>query len=433
MKFRFLFALVFVLLLGLVVAMPAHAADTRSGDEIVIGANEIVNDDLYIFASKITIDGTVKGDVIGAAREIVINGKVEGDLNFGAQTIIVNGTVGDDARLGAQAILIGDKAKIGSDLLAAGSSIEIKAGSTVSGDALVAGEQVLLAGNIGKNVRGAAGAFELRGAVTGDVQIEIGAADDGALASRTFMPPNPSIAIPSIPVGLTIAESARIDGKLTYTSRGEGKIASGAKVMGGATRQEPPLRTKTETTPTPVDLALDHVRRLIALILVGLVLLWLAPAWARQLADTVQAKPLPSLGWGLVAFIAFILCVSVLAVVTLILAIVFGIATLGNLAGATLLIGGLSLAALVIGFGLYVGYVPQIIVSFLGGRLLLERVQPAWATSRVIPLVIGVIILVLLTAIPFLGGLIGLIVTLVGLGALWLWGKTLRAKTASAS
>lgn len=45
------------------------------------------------------------------------------------------------------------------------------------------------------------------------------------------------------------------------------------------------------------------------LLLVGLLLLWIVPAWRRRTADTVQTKPLPNLGWGMVACVAFVAAV----------------------------------------------------------------------------------------------------------------------------
>ncbi|MBI5650626.1 MAG: polymer-forming cytoskeletal protein [Chloroflexi bacterium] len=413
---------------ALAIALPARAADSRTGDTIVIGANEIVNDDLYAFANLVTIDGRVKGDVIGAASRLVVNGTIEGDVLFGAQTIIINGAINDDARIAAQVITLGPNARIGSDLLAAGFSIENQVGSTVGGDFLVGAYQVLLAGNVGKNVNGGTGNFDLRGTVNGNVTLELGDDSAGGPPPSMFMGPN-TAPMPNVAPGLTIAESAKIGGKLTYTARADGKIAREAQITGGAARRDPPVREsdRAARVRTPMDTVWDSLRQLIALILIGSGLLQFAPAWTRALADTLQAKPLPAFGWGIVAFIAFLFAILAIIVATIVLMIGFGITTLGNLSGLSFLVGGLSLATLLIGFGVFTGYIAQIVVGYLGGRALLAQVAPAQANGRVAPFLVGIILLVIVMAIPFLGGAIGLVVTFLGLGALWLWFKAKRA------
>src|SRR6266542_488128 len=58
------------------VATPAFAAEVRQGDNIVVGANETINDDLYAFGSTVTILGTVNGDVFAAGGTTTISGQV---------------------------------------------------------------------------------------------------------------------------------------------------------------------------------------------------------------------------------------------------------------------------------------------------------------------------------------------------------------------
>jgi len=70
-----------------------------------------------------------------------------------------------------------------------------------------------------------------------------------------------------------------------------------------------------------------------------------------------------------------------------------------------------------------VAYVTKVVVSFLGGRLILARLKPDWAEGRIWPLAVGVVLFVVITAIPILGGLVKLVVVLLGLGALWLLGR----------
>jgi cytoskeletal protein CcmA (bactofilin family) len=409
-----------VLLVALVAVPSARAADTRSGDQIIIGANDVVNDDLYAFANTVTIDGTVKGDVIAFAQQVTINGTVEGDLFGAAQVITIRGTVNDDARIAGQVVMLDSNARVGSDVLAASYSLEQKSGSTAGGDMYYAGYQALVAGSIGRDLVGAAQALAIRGTIARNVSVDVGG-DQAPPQATSYMAPVP-IAIPVVPPGLTVDETARIGGQLSYRSRVPANIHAGARVEGRVIQAAPPVAaTRTSAERGILDVAIDNLRRLLALLVVGLVLLWIVPGLTRNLANTVQDRPLPSLGWGIVALVVFFVAVVAIVLVTIILAVILGIVTLGDLVPLILGLGALVDAALIVGFLIFVSYIAEVVVSYLIGRWLLERIRPGLGSGRVLPLVTGLVLFVILTAIPVLGGVIGLIVDLLVLGALWIW------------
>ncbi|NOH03260.1 MAG: hypothetical protein HND47_15515 [Chloroflexi bacterium] len=94
-------------LLALTIATPALAFEGREGDVVVIEADEVIDDDLYVSANEFTLEGTVKGDLFVAGNVITINGTVEGDLFAGGNSVIINGTVMDDVRIGGAALKLG--------------------------------------------------------------------------------------------------------------------------------------------------------------------------------------------------------------------------------------------------------------------------------------------------------------------------------------
>ena len=189
---------------------------------------------------------------------------------------------------------------------------------------------------------------------------------------------------------------------------------------GIAYNQLPAAQAASQSRPIP---GLYLLQRLVGLLLVGLLLLWLTPAWVRRMAAGVESRPLPSLGWGLVAFVAFVAAMIAILVLAIALAIGFGYLTLGGLAGLIISVGLLSDAALVIGYIAFAGYIAVIIVAFMAGHWILQQAQPTWAERPLVPLALGLIVYVLLSAIPWLGTLISLLVTLLALGALWEWGR----------
>jgi cytoskeletal protein CcmA (bactofilin family) len=403
---------------GLVLAPPVSAFELRSGDNILIGRGDTINDDLYAAATTITIDGTIRGDAFVAGRTIIVNGTVEGSLMAAAQTVMINGTVSGSARTAAQAVAVGPGAMIGRDLLVFAYSLETRPGSTISRDLGIGAYQALLAGAVGRNVAGAMNGLELRGSVGGNVNVEVGdRGRDGAGGGPFTGMPGPAVAIPSVPTGLTVAPTATIGGTLTYTAREQYPIAG--QVAGGVNwTQRTAEERPREDTRRPLA---NVIQQFLTLALVGLLLLWVAPSWMERLANIVESRPLPALGWGLVTVVAFIALVIGLPLVAIVLASIFGLATLGGLAALSLGLGLVGELVLFSAFIVLTGYIAQALLSYLGGRYLLQRIRPDWVTSRAIPLVIGLLIFVVLSAIPVVGGLLHIAVAILALGAGWLW------------
>ena len=403
------------LLIGLAAA-PAQAADPRGGDQVVIARGEVIADDLYVTANTVTIDGTVKGDLVAIANQVIVNGTVEGDLLGAGQGVLINGVVGDDVRTAGEAIKLGPGAHVGGDLVVGALSLETQPGSVVAGDLLIGGYQALLGGQIGRTLRGGLNRMELRGAVGGDVDIAL--SGDQSASAVQFAPAGPII-IPNVPPSLTLGDTARIAGKLSYTSSAEAVRSPAAQIGAGINRHQP--ASVTQTTPPPVWLG--YLQRLATLLLIGALLLWLAPAWTRRLADTVEERPLPSLGWGVLAAAAFVVAMLLLLIGTIAVAAMLGFAQMGSLAALIVGVGMLVNGALLLsGIG-FMAFVAQAVIAFTAGRWLLQKTQPAWAERPYIPLVVGVVLYMVLRAVPGLGTLVGLLVVLLALGALWKWGQ----------
>jgi carbonic anhydrase/acetyltransferase-like protein (isoleucine patch superfamily) len=414
-------------ILALAVATPALAFDGRGGDNIVIGAGEVINDDLYVGAENFTLDGTVKGDLVVGGSVITINGTVEGDLIAAGQAVIINGTVGDDVRVAAGAVLVGENAKIGGDVVVVGGSLEARKGSSVGNDVIFGGGQALLAGEIIRNLKMAGGGLEMRGAVGGDVSVSTGDPEQSGPGPLVYLPNSP-IPLPNVQPGLKIDPEAKIDGTLEYVSNREINFPGG--VAARVKRIEPVVDpNRMVKQPTLVDNivngTLDMFRNMVTLILLGLLLVWLFPNFVKASVERIRTAPLPAFGWGIVSWAAFFFALMVIFVAMLFGGIFFGILTLGGLSATIIWLGVLSMFTLVVGFVLAAAVISKIVVAVLGGRLILSRIKPEWADHKVWPLVLGVIIFAILAAVPIFGGLVNIVVILFGLGALWLYGRDL--------
>ncbi|BAZ41028.1 hypothetical protein NIES4101_69900 [Calothrix sp. NIES-4101] len=421
---RLIFAITLIAALLFIYISPALSINAIAEKQITISANQVIDDDLYLSGEILTIDGTIKGDAILSGSKITVNGTVDGDLIAAGQTITINGTIRDDVRIAGQVLRIDSQAKIADDLIAAGASLENKLGSSIGGDVSFFGAQALLAGTVNKNVLGAMNSLQLRGSVGQNMRVTV-IGDPNPLKAPFI--PKPEVTIPDIPEGLTILNNAKIGGKLTYKSTKDAQIEQKSQIIAGITREELPYKGQQGTasnqfTPTPGEILLGQLQRLLALLLIGWLLLRFFPGWIPGLTTTIQTKPLPSLGWGLVTFIGVWIVVTLVPLISFLLSglLVF---TLPHLILPVIGIGILFALGISVAFAIFATYIPQIIISFLGGRWLMERLQPNKSTTRIMSLLAGLVVFVVLTAIPLLGGILELIIILMGLGAFWLWGQ----------
>jgi hypothetical protein len=290
---------------------------------------------------------------------------------------------------------------------------------------LFAGYQALLAGSVGEDVTVGGNGLEIRGRIGGDLKADVGSSEPAPPVNpMQFMPDMP--ALPQVPAGLTIGGEAEIEGDVEYTAPEQATIPAG--VAKGRVRHTQKTAEEARPEKTPVQRAgrwfLRNLRRLVALVVVGLLLAWLAPSWIKRPARALEAEPWPSLGLGAATLFGFPVALFVLIGVIVLLAILLGVLTLGNLVGSVVWLGIALVVALAVLFGLIVTYLTKIVVGYWGGRLVLNAINPKWATNPVWPVLLGVLIVAILMAIPFVGWLLGLIITLFGLGTLWLLGRS---------
>ncbi|HET6845651.1 MAG TPA: polymer-forming cytoskeletal protein, partial [Anaerolineales bacterium] len=412
---------------------PAHAFDGRGGEVVTIGAGEIVNDDLYVGATTFVLDGTVNGDVIAAGESMTINGTVNGNLITAGQTVVVNGRISGDVLAAGSALQFGRAAYVGGDVVGAGYSLELQNGAMIGRDAVLAAGQILLAADVGRNVKAGASALELAGNVGGNVQAAVGEAS----AVRRAPPPTMfmaqvKIAVPVVPQGLSIDQSARILGNLEYTQNSDLSFPAGV-VAGKITRLEQPEGSDHATrVPSTAERAgkwaLESLRSLVTLLLIGMLLLWLVPNVMRGLASQLAGQPWPSLGWGVVAYAGFLFLLLVVVFVMILGAVLFGVLTLGGLSAAIIWTGLMLLFALIVAFVLATAFAAKIVFGMTLGQWLLRKTESPLAEHRYWPMLIGVAITVVVIAaltfplIPgFLGGLLNFVIILFGLGTMWVW------------
>ncbi len=367
-----LLALLIPLTTALLVALsvPAAAADTRQGQVVTVSAGETVDDDLYAFAATINILGTVCGDVVAFGGNVTVDGTVVGDLIVGAGTATVNGQVGGSVRVGSGTVTI--DGRVGEDVVVGSGTLTLGGSSRIGRDLLAAGGSGTLSGDVARNVRAATGDMTLDGRIGGDTVLDVGT--------------------------LRLSDRAMLQGALVYTSERDATTAAGAVVRGSVERRTPPRATPIDPTARALGAGIDWLRGFVAFALLGLVMVVVLPGSTRRSADTLVASPLVSLGLG----------AGVLLGVPLVALLVFIVG---------LLIGGwwLGLVALALYFVAIAASVPVMALAI--GRWLFARMGRG-DRGLVWALLLGLIILLLMTAVPVVGGVVLLLAVLLGLGAL---------------
>ena len=430
-----LLTMVFILVLFFVPT--ALAGETRTGNTIEIAQGEVVADDLYVFANKVVVNGTIQGDLVSFSTNLVLGptGVITGDLIAAGQSLEIEGVVQDDARVAGAVLTIGEGAMIGDDLMSAGFSLETASGSQVGGSLTFGGYQALLAGSVAGDVKFGGNSLDLEGSVGGNAEVDVGSAQ----ANMPFNPFNfiPGMpAVPSVPAGLTLGDNASIGGALVYQAPQEATIPPG--VVAGPVeytqvtpvpkpsegvkevRREPVSTTQHAITAV-VIWGRNLLRNMMSLLIVGLLVAWLYPRLLSGSGEALQIRPWASLGVGILTGIAFWLIMPVLTFLLFAVVILLGLFSLGGLVIPALMIMALILATIGVTFLISSGYFSKLIISQVLGQLILRGFKSTAADHRFWPWLIGLAIFIILRSIPFVGWIVNILAVLFGLGAFVLW------------
>ncbi|HVF79120.1 MAG TPA: hypothetical protein VNA28_12560 [Solirubrobacteraceae bacterium] len=217
------------------------------------------------------------------------------------------------------------------------------------------------------------GDVTIRGTVDGDVVVV-----DGDVTIRGTVEGN-VVALSGL---ATLGRRANVEGDLVY-GNDKPVQAPGSKVGGDVEK----IKFGDASLLAAIGLWIGFT---VSLLLLGLVLLLLAPRAGAAIERTGRDKPLIAAVVGLLAF--FLLPV---------IAIVACVTVIGLPLGIVLLLLILPLYAM--------GYLSTALVL---GRLILKK-------SVILAFVVGLVVLQLLTLIPFAGGIVGFLAIIFGLGVLF--------------
>jgi len=357
-----------VLLIAAALPLRSHAFELRQSEgATTVPAGETIGDTLLAVGQTVSIDGDLNGDLLAFGRVVTIRGHVSGDVIAGGETVEVQGGVGGSVYAAGRGVTI-KQMHVGRNLYTAGQSVAVETGVEVAGNAAAAGDTLNVDGKVGVDLLTAGNALVVRGEVTRNV----------AAFAQT----------------ITLLAPASVGGNLVAHVRAADnlQIAPGATVHGNVDKQitaGPPGARVSKYLTT--SFYTWQIVRLAAAFLAGLLLLW-AFAGLRTAALADAGAGIKAGAIGLVAAIAlpvvaFIACITVVGIPLGILAVILWL------------------------LGLYFA---KIVVAQLIGRKLFASAHgvPHYAAT----LLAGLVIVFIAINLPWVGWLIGIAITLLGLG-----------------
>jgi hypothetical protein len=359
-------AMLAVCTLVLVAPGAALAAEIRTGPTALVSPGETIDDDLFTGGGQtVTISGHVTGDAYAVGETVVVNGTVDGDLIAAAQQVIVDGNVGGNVRAAGATVTI--NGGVGRSVTGLAQHVNLTSNGRIAGSVVAVGQTIDAFGQVGRGITVGGGTLQLAGPVGGPVEARVET--------------------------LAVAPTAHVAGALDYQAKQEATLPSGA-VFGGVHFTPAPQQAPQ---PTPVLNGLFDLGGLIGLVgsfLVGAVAIVLMPRASARAAELARQQPWQSFGLGLLVLFAVPIAAIIVAV-TLI---------------------GLPLA-----FTMFALYVVGIIAAwpaiglFIGTQLA-QLVRPERPLPVLGTLAVGLIVLHLLTHVPYVGGLIVFCALVFGLG-----------------
>ena len=339
----------------------AMASETRKGESVVVGSDEAIKGDVFLFGERVRVDGTVDGDVFVFGHDVNVNGHVKGDVIAFAQQLRVNGQVDGNVRAFTNTLTL--TGKVAKNVLTFDEVVNLESSGKVDGSLTIFVENLNLDGTLGRDLLIFGKHLALSGKIEGSVKMR----------GDT----------------LTINPSAQVAGPIHFDGNKEPEVSPQAKLA------SPVDYHKLENKPRYMEghYYIWQMIWLAAFILFGLVLFQLMPHFA---ADAVAGAERYGASFGLGVLVFFGVPIA---------ALIACITVVGLFVG---------LSAFFVWYAAL--YFAQVIVGTVVGQWLMGRTRETW--PLVGRMAVGIIIVRLATVIPGVGGWVKFGVILWGIGAI---------------
>ncbi|MBW6473985.1 MAG: polymer-forming cytoskeletal protein [Anaerolineaceae bacterium] len=412
-----------------------------------LGPGEEVFDDLFLQGSEVLVEGHVHGMLFAIGEKIVIqsgaqiendiyllgksitiedNVVVAGNLFVGGQNVVIRAPINRNLVVAAATLELRPMADIGRNLFFGGFHLNQFKVSTIMDNLYAACYQISVNGTIEKNLRVSAVSVQLSGDVKGNAEIAIDASGDDE-GIRIWLPYMQQLNIPDLlPTGLVVGDKASINGQLIYTS---------AKNLEENLRNLP-LQGVVENiydsessqfnadrkvvTKNPFVLRIFRmIRQLVGLLFFAVISWKFGKRYISESSQIAISKPVNSLGVGFLSILVVYLGALVALILICLIAIVLGVFTLNQLSSLLFFIGIAVIILSLTVFGILAMYVSKFVLAYWVGGFVLNKFKFGGKNKEVWSLVTGIVLYIILSAIPVFGWIMGVLVSLIGIGAIW--------------
>ncbi len=355
-KLRFR-VMIFVALLVMIVSTAVFASgkNAQQGSTVTVPSSENIEGTSFYAGNIVTVDANINGTTFIAGNDVTINGDVEGDLFIAGNKVNINGNVNGNV-YGAGSI-VSLAGKVEKDAFLAGESVQQAEGATIGRDVNIGANNVTLNAEIGRHVN--IGATSLTAGegmkIAGNLNAEV-----------------------------EVADKPNIESKVSGETKWKAPAATAAD------RQEMSTSAKVIAAITGIILS-----TLSGLFLWGVIRV-IKPRYWKKNRIVAENNILKSMGIGLLAIIV----IPIVAIILLITVIGVPTSIIGML---------LFMIAL---------YIAKIIVAEVIGSKIIKERNGKELHYGVWGVLLGLVILNVLSAIPYIGILVSIATVLLGFGAI---------------
>lgn len=439
-------SLIFVVVLLLIVNNQTTYAENPSV-ESNLGPGEEVFDDLFLQGSEVLIAGHVHGMLFVIGEKIIIQSGaqidndiflmggsvlieekafINGNLYVGGQNVNVQAPVHQNLVAASVTLEIGSSVNIGRNLFFGGFHYFQQPGSTINGNLYAGSYQLAMHGNVEQNFRVRAVSVELNGVVKGNAEMAIDASGDDE-GIRIWLPYLQQLNIPELlPTGLVVGDQASIEGQLVYTSaKSLEENLRNLPLQGVVENIASPESTQANADGKivrkhPFVLRIFRMIRLLVGFLFFAVVCWkFGKRYLSEASQMAISKPVNSLGVGFVSTLVVYLGALVAFILICLTAVLLSVFTLNQISSSLFFIGIAVIILILSLFGILTIYLSKFVLAYWAGGLVLNRLKFAGKNKEALSLVAGIILYTILSAIPVFGWILGVLVSLIGIGAIW--------------
>lgn len=365
----------------LIVALISMLSFGQAEDVKEILITTLQEDDTYLAGENIRINAKVQGDLVIAGGSLTVNDSINGDLIAAGGELFLNGYVTDDVRLAVGRATI--DSEIGDDLIVFGGEVTLTENAVVHG-----------------NLKCTAGKINMRGKVLGDLSIKAGEAlVDGSVSGASKI----------VVEDLAIGPQAQFHQEVNYYTE-EGEIDFNTALVNTEAKYNEDLgedASDLSLTTFGTKSLKNWLFYILSSFLVILVLHALFRNAFSMAVEELEDHLLKSFGVGLIYLIG--IPIAILIAFLLVIGIPLGL-----------------FSAAVFIFSLLLGHMVGALLLAYYFRSKKDKAWGFWTVTLLALLV--VIILRVLTMIPYLGILISVVLLSITYGALTL--KVLSSKKA---